>query len=219
MQRDGLLGDVEMLGKVRNRAGIVANESQDRPPVRLSKGLQRRVRRHRRHCAVGDDILTSRHLYKFSLVDTLRSNPGGPAREARMASFRYTIDVAATPEQVWEVLGDVTSVDQWIPGVVAVTRTGSGRLCSFDDGHTQDEEILDYSPHTRSYRYRIEGAPLPVTDNAGTFAVEDIDGHARVIWQSSFTALDPAMESQLAQMWEPYLPLVLTNLKNIVESR
>jgi hypothetical protein len=57
-----------------------------------------------------------------------------------------------------------------------------------------------------------------VTDNTGTFAVEDVDGQARVIWQSSFTAIDPAMESQLAQMWEPYLPLVLANLKKLVES-
>jgi len=135
-----------------------------------------------------------------------------------MTSFRHTIDIATTPDRTWQVLGDITSVDQWIPGVVAVTRTGSGRLCSFDDGHTQNEEILDYSPETRSYRYRIEGAPIPVTDNTGTFAVEDVDGQARVIWQSSFTALDSAMESQLAEMWEPYLPLVLTNLKKLIES-
>lgn len=135
-----------------------------------------------------------------------------------MASFCYTIDIAATPEQVWHVLGDVMSVDQWIPGVVAVTRTGSGRLCTFEDGHTQNEEILDYSSQTRSYRYRIEGAPMPVTDNAGSFAVEDVDGQSRVIWQSSYRALDPAMESQVAQMWEPYLPLVLTNLKKLIES-
>jgi carbon monoxide dehydrogenase subunit G len=135
-----------------------------------------------------------------------------------MASFRYTIDIAATPDRTWHVLGDITSVDQWIPGVIAVTRTGGGRLCSFDDGHTQNEEILDYSPQNRSYRYRIEGAPMPVTENTGTFAVEDVDGQARVIWQSSFIALDPAMEAQLAQLWEPYLPLVLANLKRFIET-
>jgi hypothetical protein len=38
------------------------------------------------------------------------------------------------------------------------------------------------------------------------------------VWQSSFVALDPAMDAQLAQMWEPYLPLVLANLKNLVEN-
>jgi hypothetical protein len=56
-----------------------------------------------------------------------------------------------------------------------------------------------------------------VSDNTGSFTVEDADGQARVVWESSFVALDPATESQLAQMWEPYLPLVLANLKKLVE--
>jgi uncharacterized protein YndB with AHSA1/START domain len=136
-----------------------------------------------------------------------------------MASFRHTIDIAATPEQVWRVLGDLTSVNRWIPGVTKVARTDSGRVCTFDDGHVQDEQILDYSPQTYSYRYIIGGAPLPVRDNTGSFTVEDADGHARVIWESSFTALDPAMSAQLAEMWEPYLPMVLANLKKLVESQ
>ncbi|HET6918031.1 MAG TPA: SRPBCC family protein [Jiangellaceae bacterium] len=134
-----------------------------------------------------------------------------------MASFRHTIDIAATPEQVWQVLGDVTSVDRWIPGVTAVVRTDAGRVCTFDDGHTQVEQILDYSHETRSYCYVITGAPLPVSDNTGRFAVEDANGRALVVWESSFIALDPALESQLAQMWEPYMPLVLANLKMLVE--
>jgi uncharacterized protein YndB with AHSA1/START domain len=134
-----------------------------------------------------------------------------------MPSFRQAIDIAATPEQVWRVLGDLTSVDRWIPGVTAVTRTDAGRVCTFDDGHTQEEQILDYSPQTRSFRYVIQGAPLPVSENTGSFTVEEAAGQARVVWQSGFVALDPAMESQLAQMWEPYLPLVLANLKKLVE--
>ncbi len=136
-----------------------------------------------------------------------------------MPTFRHTIDIAATPERVWHVLGDLTSVDRWIPGVTAVTRTDTGRICTFDDGHVQNEEILDYSPPTHSYRYVIDGAPLPVRDNTGTFTVEDADGQARVVWESSFVALDPAMAAQLAEMWEPYLPIVLANLKQLVERR
>jgi len=102
--------------------------------------------------------------------------------------------------------------------VTTVIRTNAGRVCTFDDGHTQIEQILDYYSHrTRSYRYVITGAPLPVADNTGRFTVEDANGRARVVWESSFVALDPAMESQLAQMWEPYLPLVLANLKMLVE--
>jgi len=136
-----------------------------------------------------------------------------------MPSFRHSIEIAATPEQVWAVLGDLTSVDRWIPGVTTVTRTATGRVCTFADGHTQDEQILDYTPTNRSYRYVIEGAPLPVRDNTGRFAVETADDHARVVWESSFEPVDPATADDLTRMWEPFLPLVLTNLKNLVEER
>jgi uncharacterized protein YndB with AHSA1/START domain len=136
-----------------------------------------------------------------------------------MRSFRHTIDIAATPDQVWQVLGDVTSVDRWIPGVTAVARTDNGRVCTFADGHVQDEQILDYSPRTRSFRYVIAGAPLPVRDNTGGFAVQDGGSHARVVWESSFVAIDPAMAEQVTQMWEQLLPTVLANLKHLVEGR
>jgi carbon monoxide dehydrogenase subunit G len=134
-----------------------------------------------------------------------------------MPAFRNTIDISATPEQVWKVLGEITSVTQWIPGVASVTAEGMSRVCTFEDGHIQTEQIFDYSTESRSYRYAIEGAPLPVTHYTGTFAVEPAGSHARVVWESSFRAIDPAMEDQLAQMWEPYLPVVLTNLKRLVE--
>lgn len=134
-----------------------------------------------------------------------------------MPSFRHTIDIDATPEQVWSVLGDIGSVDRWIPGVTSVTVDGMTRVCTFEDGHIQDERILDYSPDSRSYRYLIEGAPLPVTDNTGRFSIEANRGQSRVMWESSFEPLDPAMTAQLAEMWEPYVPMTLANLKRVVE--
>jgi mxaD protein len=136
-----------------------------------------------------------------------------------MPTFRHTIDIAATPEQVWRVLGDLTAVDRWIPGVTKVVRTSTGRTCTFDDGHVQDEQILDYSPQAHSYRYIIDGAPLPVRDNTGSFTVEPAGDHAQVVWESSFAAIDPAMSAQLAQMWDPYLPMVLVNLKKAIEGQ
>jgi carbon monoxide dehydrogenase subunit G len=136
-----------------------------------------------------------------------------------MPSFQHTIDIAATPDDVWAVLGDLASVHHWIPGVTSVTVTETGRLCSFADGHVQTEQILDYSAATRSYRYVIEGAPLPVRDNTGRFSVEEADdGQARVVWDSSFVALDPDAADQLAQAWVPYLPVVLASLKKLVET-
>jgi carbon monoxide dehydrogenase subunit G len=135
-----------------------------------------------------------------------------------MPSFSHSIDIAASADQVWQILGDLTSVDRWIPGVTAVRRTDTGRVCTFEDGHTQEEQILDYSPENRSYRYVIDGAPLPVRENTGSFTVHDADGQARVVWESSFEAVDPSMSEELARVWQPYLPVVMATLKNLVET-
>jgi uncharacterized protein YndB with AHSA1/START domain len=138
-----------------------------------------------------------------------------------MPTFTHTIDVAADPATAWQVLGDLDSVDRWIPGITKVEVDGMIRRCTFADGHIQHEEILDYSPATRSYRYTIDGG-LPVSDNRGRFAVEPSQtrpGGARIVWESSFVALDPASEDELSRMWAAMLPSVLGNLKTLVEQR
>jgi hypothetical protein len=58
-----------------------------------------------------------------------------------------------------------------------------------------------------------------VGENTGRFAVEDADGGSRVVWDSSFVPLDPATADDIARGWEPFLPVVLDNLKNVVEKR
>lgn len=110
-------------------------------------------------------------------------------------------------------------MDRWIPGVVSVAVDGHQRVCTFEDGHTQTEQILDSSTTDRSFRYRIDGAPLPVTDNAGSFAVRPAKEASLVTWESSFEPVDPAAAEQLSGMWEPFLPLVLANLKSLIEGQ
>jgi carbon monoxide dehydrogenase subunit G len=135
-----------------------------------------------------------------------------------MPTFLQTIDVAADPDTAWRVLGDLAAVDRWIPGITKVELHGMTRVCSFTDGHTQHEAILDYSPATRSYRYTIDGG-LPVTDNRGRFAVEPTPRGARIVWESSFTALDPRAEAELSRLWVGMLPTVLGNLRTLIEQR
>ena len=134
-----------------------------------------------------------------------------------MPAFSHTVDVAADPDTAWRVLGDLAAVDRWIPGVTRVEVDGLTRRCTFGDGRTQHERIEDYSPATRSYRYTIDGG-LPVRDNHGRFAVEAARSGARIVWESSFEALDPAAEGQISQRWAGMLPVVLGNLKALVEA-
>ena len=43
VQGDGLLGDVEVLGDLVDRPGLVAHQPQDRPPARVRKGVEGRL--------------------------------------------------------------------------------------------------------------------------------------------------------------------------------
>lgn len=133
-----------------------------------------------------------------------------------MPSFQETIEIDAEPEATWSVLGDLSSVEKWSPGIASVEVDGLSRVCTFEDGHVQHEQISDYSPERRSYRYSIEGG-LPVRDNRGRFTVEPRPGGSRVVWESSFEPLDPAGEAQLSEMWRSALPVVLASLKQLVE--
>jgi carbon monoxide dehydrogenase subunit G len=135
-----------------------------------------------------------------------------------MPTFTEMIEVATDPDTAWRVLGDLGAVDRWIPGITKVEMDGMTRVCTFTDGHTQNEAILDYSPDTRSYRYTIDGG-LPVADNRGRFAVEPTGNGARIVWESSFVALDPAVEAEVSRLWAGMLPVVLGNLKTLIEQR
>lgn len=134
-----------------------------------------------------------------------------------MPSFHQTVDIEADPDATWSVLGDLASVRHWIPGIAGVEVDGMSRVCTFTDGHVQHEQISDYSPERRSYRYTIEGG-LPVRDNRGSFAVEARPGGSRIVWDSSFEPLDPGSEAQVSEMWRAALPVVLGNLKRLVET-
>jgi carbon monoxide dehydrogenase subunit G len=133
-----------------------------------------------------------------------------------MPTFTEIIEVAADPDTAWQVLGDLGAVDRWIPGITKVEMDGMTRVCTFADGHTQNEAILDYSPDTRSYRYTIDGG-LPVADNRGRLTVEPAGNRARIVWESSFVALDPAAEAEVSRLWIGMLPVVLGNLKTLIE--
>lgn len=135
-----------------------------------------------------------------------------------MPTFTETIEVAADPDAAWRVLGDLAAVDRWIPGITKVQLDGMTRVCTFADGHTQHEAILDYSPAARSYRYTIDGG-LPVADNRGRLVVELAGNGARIVWESSFVVLDPAAEAEVSRLWAGVLPTVLGNLKTLIERR
>jgi mxaD protein len=134
-----------------------------------------------------------------------------------MAHLRKTVAIAASPETVWGVLGDLPATHEWLPGMVAARMEGSIRICETADGGEVHEEISDYSPERHTYRYRHLQVPLPVANSTGIFTVQPTDGGAVVVLESDFDALDPAMESEIERMFGGALDEALESLRRRVE--
>jgi uncharacterized protein YndB with AHSA1/START domain len=135
-----------------------------------------------------------------------------------MALLRNTVAIDATPAAVWEVLGDLAATTEWLPGTVAARMDGTIRTCTTADGFDIREEISDYSPERRSYRFRHLAVPMPMTSSGGTFSVEEGDGgSSRVVLETSFEPVDGAQEEQVARMLDGGLQQALESLKRRVE--
>jgi len=88
-----------------------------------------------------------------------------------MPTINNTIDIKATPDEVWAVLADMPATRQWLPGVVAARMDGNVRICEMADGQQVHEKISDVSAEQRSFRFEHVRVPLPVQRSSGTFTV------------------------------------------------
>jgi uncharacterized protein YndB with AHSA1/START domain len=134
-----------------------------------------------------------------------------------MVELRKTVEIDASPEAVWAVVGDLAATAEWLPGTVAARMDGTTRICTTADGFEIREEISGYSPGHRRYAYRHLAVPLPVRDSSGSFAVEPSGERATVVLEARFEALDPAQEAQVEQIFGGALEHALESLKRRVE--
>ena len=135
-----------------------------------------------------------------------------------MSRIDNAIAIAASPDQVWAVLGDLTRATAWVPGLATARVEGMRRVCTLADGGGEiHEEISDYSDERRSYRYAQVVHPLGFRRSEGTLAVEPADGGSRVVWSAEIEFGDPAQETQLLPMLEQGYAAALAELKKIAE--
>jgi uncharacterized protein YndB with AHSA1/START domain len=135
-----------------------------------------------------------------------------------MAELRKTVEINATPDAVWSVLGDLAATTEWLPGTVAARMDGEIRTCTTADGFDIREEITDYSPERRSYSFKHLDLPVPIQDSVGSFAIErdGLDG-SRVVLENSFETMAGGQEEQVVAMMDGALQLALESLKRRVE--
>ena len=138
-----------------------------------------------------------------------------------MPSITNTIDVKASPDDVWAVLADMTATRQWLPGVTTAHMDGDVRICRMADGAEVRERISDIAPDQRSYRFEHLRVPLPVRRSGGTFTVTTGPDPetATVTLTTAFEPLDPAGTDQLAEMIHIAFQRSLESLRRYVEDK
>ena len=136
-----------------------------------------------------------------------------------MPTINNTIDIKATPDEVWAVLADMPATRQWLPGVVAARMDGNVRMCKMADGQQVHEKISDISTEQRSFRFEHVRVPLPVQRSSGSFTVtagSDSDA-ATVTVRTTFEPLDQTGVDQLSGIVHGAFQQSLESLRRFVE--
>jgi NADPH:quinone reductase-like Zn-dependent oxidoreductase len=108
--------------------------------------------------------------------------------------------IDAPINQVWAVLRDFNSHDQWHPAVaesrmendVGGDVVGGVRRCSLTDGTELRDQLLRHSDREYTYTYCILDSPLPLFDYVATVRLKQVtDGNQTFWdWRSQFRAPD-----------------------------
>lgn len=156
----------------------------------------------------------------------------GPTRQ----KFSESIEISASPEAVWAVVGDFANPQKWMPGVESATAQGgtdkgATRELKIKSGGTLKEELKDYDPSKMSLKYKIvdptDPQVFPVNNYASEIDVQpNASGGTKVVWKAAYyrwflnnnPPADQNEEAANAAVAKVYKES-LANLKSVVESK
>ena len=141
--------------------------------------------------------------------------------------FRNSVDLAITPEQLFEVLGDAESWPRWASVITKVTWTspeprgvGTTRPVDMRGGIVGDEEFLAWEPFSRmAFRFN-ECSTQAVAAFAEDYRVEVIPGGCRLTWTMAQKAAGPArlVMPVLGPVFNLVLRRFLRNLRSYTDA-
>jgi carbon monoxide dehydrogenase subunit G len=133
-----------------------------------------------------------------------------------MPALRNSVRVERSPEEVWNLLGDLAAAPEWVPGVVEARVEGPERVCKTADGAEIRERIDGYSARERKFSYVQTQVPLPITGSRGTLRVLGEGTEAEVVWEAEFEPAEGAPEN-LPELVEGSYRQALDSLRRRVE--
>jgi hypothetical protein len=108
-----------------------------------------------------------------------------------MAQASAAIDIPASPNEVWQLIGGFNSLPDWIGYILKSELSEGGRVrhLANPQGETIVERLEKFDNSARSYSYSIIEAPFPITEYLSTLHVKSsTDGKgSRVEWSATFT--------------------------------
>ena len=116
-------------------------------------------------------------------------------------SVSKDIELNASPETVWKLIGPFNNLDAWHPMIIDSkmqgdeSQAGTTRTLTLGDGAKIFEKLLAHSNSDLSYSYAITKSPLPVKDYVSSISIAAIkDGKSLVTWTSTFDAFNASNE-------------------------
>ena len=105
-----------------------------------------------------------------------------------MATASAFIDIPASADQVWQLIGGFNSLPDWLPFIPKSELSEGGRVRSLQtaDGAVVIERLQAFDNAAQTYSYSILQAPFPATDYLSTIKVQAQGEGARVTWSGRF---------------------------------
>ncbi|CAN7579011.1 MULTISPECIES: SRPBCC family protein [Pseudomonas] len=117
-----------------------------------------------------------------------------------MATASAFIDIPATADQVWQLIGGFNSLPDWLPFIPKSELSEGGRVRSLQtaDGAVVVERLEAFDNAGKTYSYSILQAPFPATDYLATISVEAQGQGTRVTWSGRFAPVGVSDEEVVA---------------------
>jgi carbon monoxide dehydrogenase subunit G len=97
-----------------------------------------------------------------------------------MAAGAVDVTIAATPEQVWEKVGDFAGIDVLFPGLESFRLEGDDRIIGMF-GMEIRERLLALDNEARVLTYSVVDG-VPIESHTATISVEPDGTGSKVIW-------------------------------------
>lgn len=103
-----------------------------------------------------------------------------------------TKDIAASPDKVWQAIGNFCGIADWHPAIAKCEMTqrdgATTRSLTLRGGGTIVERQTGRDDSAMRYSYMALSGPLPVSDYNSTISVTKKGGGSEVTWKGTFKA-------------------------------